>query len=280
MSRKSNPQRQCKDIFKSFGMRAREITISRKVMLSLVAVLVIFLILEYLILYKLVQPGFATLQTDNATQNAARCHDAINAELSHLSTVVYDWAAWDDTHQFVQDGNARFLEANISEEMYTAGTFDMVYICNLEGNVVYGEIYDPEKEKMTKLKELPSDNLGKDHWLLNHSEVDSTITGLLDTNNGLIMISSRPVVTSEAKGPIKGSLIIGRFLNSAKIKQISEQINVDFSIVPGKRSKDTTKSYRTIEYKDEEYAIYDLDRGPIRIINTKETSSPATCNKR
>ncbi len=98
-------------------MYSRGITISRKVMLSLVAILLIFLSLEYLILYKIILPGFASLQSDNATQNAARSHDAITSELSHLATLAEDWSVWDDTYQFVQDRNERYIEANIAEEI-------------------------------------------------------------------------------------------------------------------------------------------------------------------
>ncbi|MBW8017555.1 MAG: response regulator [Planctomycetes bacterium] len=246
-------------------MYSRGITISRKVMLSLVAILLIFLSLKYLILYKIILPGFASLQSDNATQNAARSYDALTSELSHLSTLAYDWAAWNDTYQFVQDGNQRYLQANISEEVFTSGTVDILYIINLEGKVIYSGVYDPEKEEMTKLQELPSDNFGKDHWLLKHSSLKGDITGLLNTKNGLILISSHPVITTESKGPIKGSLIMGRFLNSTKVNQISKQINVDFSIAVGKSLKDPKKSYRLIKWNNKEYFVYDIDNGLIRI---------------
>lgn len=246
-------------------MQTRAKAITRKVILSLVSILLIFLILEYVILYRIVLPGFASLQTDNAFGNAKRCYDAITSELSHLDTLAYDWSAWDDTYKFVQDRNKAFLEANIIENVFSSGTFDMVFIINLKGEILSGSTYDPEKEEMVNLKEFNTESFSEDHYLLRHSSKDSSVCGLICTDKGLLMIASRPVITSEGKGPIRGVLIMGRFLNSAKIKRISDQVNVDFSITRVQRNKGN-ESYQIINRGDGEYSVHNTKNGNIEVV--------------
>jgi len=51
---------------------------------------------------------------------------------------------------------------------------------------------------------------------------------LLDQN--ILIIASQPIVTSENKGPIQGSLIMGRYLNQEKKEQLAKRTKLDLDI--------------------------------------------------
>jgi len=46
------------------------------------------------------------------------------------------------------------------------------------------------------------------------------------------MVASRPILTSEREGPIRGTLIMGRFLNSAEISRLGETTELTLSVHP------------------------------------------------
>ena len=68
-----------------------------------------------------------------------------------------------------------------------------------------------ECEQRIALPEFPSDSLGKGHILLSNYDVELAISGIIITSKGPMLISSRPVVTSNHTGPIRGYLVMGVF---------------------------------------------------------------------
>ena len=52
------------------------------------------------------------------------------------------------------------------------------------------------------------------------------------TNRGPMLIASRPIVNSEEEGPIRGTLVMGKFLNGPVIEALQEQTQVEFQIWP------------------------------------------------
>jgi signal transduction histidine kinase len=52
------------------------------------------------------------------------------------------------------------------------------------------------------------------------------------TSKGPMLISSRPVITSNHAGPIRGYLVMGRLLNETYVKTLAEQINVQHMYMP------------------------------------------------
>ena len=116
---------------------------------------------------------------------------------------------------------------------------NLIYFCDLNGKVVWGKIYDLENEEPIHLPLFPEDRLPNTHPLINFNMGDGTeplseiaVKGVINTNRGLMLISSRPILNSENEGPVRGSLIMGKFLNDHLLKTFADQTHVDFSIIP------------------------------------------------
>ena len=69
-------------------------------------------------------------------------------------------------------------------------------------------------------------------FLIAHNDVLSSIKGVVLLSDRTMMISSHPIVTSEDKGPIRGTLIMGRTLNSNYIQSLSKDLHLMLSIEP------------------------------------------------
>ncbi len=54
--------------------------------------------------------------------------DALAGQLGELATFNHDWAAWDDTYAFVQDGNPRYVEANLMDETFVGARLDLMIL--------------------------------------------------------------------------------------------------------------------------------------------------------
>ncbi|WP_371905027.1 sensor histidine kinase [Desulfobacter postgatei] len=57
--------------------------------------------------------------------------------------------------------------------------------------------------------------------------MESSVAGVYTTEKGPLLVASRPVIRSLHQGPAKGYLIMGRFLNEAYMKILTDQTKVD-----------------------------------------------------
>jgi len=113
----------------------------------------------------------------------------------------------------------------------------LIYVCDSEGHVVWGRIYDPSVSNEVTLADFPQDSFSTNHNLLQHQSLDADITGIMLTERGPMLITSHPIVTSEGKGPSRGSIIMGRFLREKTIQELSDQTHIRFTVRDPKTSE-------------------------------------------
>lgn len=90
------------------------------------------------------------------------------------------------------------------------------------GQTVFGKAFDLEDEKEIPLPPGVSTYLAENDFLVTHQDTESSYTGTIVLPEGPMMISSHPILTSEDEGPIRGTLIIGRYLDAAKVDELAE----------------------------------------------------------
>lgn len=177
-------------------------------------------------------PSFLSLERMLAERDLIRCVEALRRELHHLDLVTHDWAAWDDTYRFLEERHAGYIESNLGPKTFFDNQFNLIYICTPEGKKVWGEAWDFNVRRRIDFPEFPSDSLVKGHIFISNQDVESTISGIFMTGKGPLLISSRPVTTSNHSGPIRGYLMMGRFLDEGYIKALEEQTNIQQAYQP------------------------------------------------
>jgi sensor domain CHASE-containing protein len=205
-------------------------SIKKKIVLILAGVVASFSIVQYGIEQLVVLPSFIALQQVEAEKDIKRCINAIRNQTDALVNLTADWAQWDDTYKFVQDENTDYAKSNLVQATFATAKLNLLYICNPQGRVVWGKIYDLQNETYIETKEFPETSFDKDHVLLKHDSVESSIEGLFLTELGPMLIGSRPILTSEVQGPIRGTLMMGRFLDEAMVERLSSGLSIDFRV--------------------------------------------------
>jgi len=186
--------------------------------------------LSFLIVDQTIYPSFVQLEDAKAEENLNRVVRAVESEVQHLDTLTYDWAVWDDTYEYVVDQNEEYRQSNLNITSFTGSGLDLIYIYDVTGKRIYGESYDQENEAFIEIAKLSHIDLPADHYLIKHESVESRIHGIMLTSVGPMMISSHPILTSEAEGPIRGTLVMGRILNETRITALAQQVQIDADI--------------------------------------------------
>lgn len=147
--------------------------------------------------------------------------NVLDQEKEDFDQRFLDWAAWDDTYQFVQDRNQTYIESNLPPEGFADIRLNLGLVMNSAGEMVYGTGFDLESNRFTPVPETVKRRLVLGDRLLQHSNLTSSLSGILVVPEGAMLISSRPILTSERKGPIRGTLITGRLLDEVAAARLS-----------------------------------------------------------
>ena len=205
-------------------------SIRRQVVALLTISALVYAGLHWQIEQKVLFPQFVLLQETEAKQDMQRIVSLIDHELTSVSQKVADWAAWDDTYEYVIDHNPDYEESNLLLESLIHMQINMLAIFDLEGQLIWGQGCNWRQEMPLSLDILAQGQLSPDHQLLQHQSPDDAINGILECPQGHMLFSAMPIVTSERTGPSRGTLMMGRFLDRECIDQWSQELSVPFSL--------------------------------------------------
>ena len=133
-----------------------------------------------------------------------------------------DWSAWDDSYKFVQDRNKNFIKSNLAPEVLSTSKVNLLLFVDTSGRIVFGTGFDLKTKKNLPIPEAIKKRLSANDLLLQHPTAKSTVDGIFLLPSNPMLISSQPIVTSQGKGPIRGTLICGRYLDADSIKKVAQ----------------------------------------------------------
>ncbi|AFY77830.1 PAS domain S-box [Pleurocapsa sp. PCC 7327] len=175
--------------------------------------------------------SYAKFNRERAILNAKQVQNVLSHEICQLDLMAGDWAEWDDTYQFVKDGNAAYIASNLVNRTFTNLKLNVFLIVDQSGQIVFGQGFDLQSQKR---RALPADLMAlifQDRSpLLRHSRTDGSIKGFVLLQEGLMLLSARSILTSQEQEPVRGTLIMGRFLDRAEIERLAEIMQVKLSL--------------------------------------------------
>ncbi len=175
--------------------------------------------------------GFAEVEAENTRQNVKRVQDALSEEITKLDLTTRDWAEWDDTYGFVQDGNkARaYFKANLRDNITIARIkVNLMLYVHSSGRMVFGKGFDLEREKVIPITKDYQKHFS-DNRILLQPQIKSSLTGLILLPEVPMLIASRPILHTASTGPVAGTLLMGRYLNAAAIKRLAERTHLSIT---------------------------------------------------
>ncbi|MCZ7401855.1 MAG: ATP-binding protein [Candidatus Methanoperedens sp.] len=203
----------------------------RKKTLLIIGISLFFLIaLLYFISSAVVLNSFSKVEKQDTIKNVNRVNDALSDEIYVLSGVVGDWAAWNETYTFVNGENPKFVEEQIADTTFIEIRVNLMLFINSTGGIAYGSGFDLKNDTTMPIPEGMQEYLSADSILLRHHNTDSSITGIILLPEGPMLIASRPILKSDGTGPIRGSVIWGRYLDDEEIKMIGTKTHLNITM--------------------------------------------------
>jgi PAS domain S-box-containing protein len=169
------------------------------------------------------------MESETASKEVFKTIKIINYEISNLDSTAIDWAFWNDTYYFVLDNNNDYILDNLMDDTFSTLKINFFVITDKTGKIVYKKAYDLAEEKELDFPQSLEDSIiNTDIFIID--ETDSSLRGILKNEDAPVFLASRPILKSDSTGPIAGTLIIGRFVDSREVNTLSEIAPYPFNL--------------------------------------------------
>jgi sensor domain CHASE-containing protein/GAF domain-containing protein len=162
----------------------------------------------------LLTQSYGALEKRQVEQDTQRAVDAVLKDLDAIAGVTLDYSQWDDTYAYIANPDQQYIDSNFTD-LYNDLKLNAVIFVDSSAKIVASLGADLQKKKQVPVSASLIAQLTSDSFLLNHPKPTSVHAGILQLPEGPMLVVSRPIVTSKGKEPIRGTVIMGRYLDAA-----------------------------------------------------------------
>ena len=173
-------------------------------------------------------PSFEALEDEAVADDLKRASKAFHHSSSSLERTATDWAWFDDMWAFMDTRQPEFLEANANAQTLYNVDADILAYVDLKGELVMGRaLLDAQRTQdglPPKLLEMitgrgyfaQAGHLGQDFDTLVTLEEGKTA-----------FLSARPIRRSDKSGEVRGTLIVGRYIDGDEQARLADETQLD-----------------------------------------------------
>jgi sensor domain CHASE-containing protein len=190
------------------------------------ASLTIFLLVLMLLARVVVLKSYLQIEEDETREHIDRIDAALQNEVDHLSGICSDYATWNDSYRFVKGEYPDFVRLNLDDDSLKKLRLNFVSFIAPDGDEIYSKVVDLQGVNFNPYTVLRPDLL-KGAPLL---DLKSGASGFLVAGGMPIVVSSRPVLTSEGNGPVAGILIMGRIVDARELAHLRRLVRLPLEV--------------------------------------------------
>ena len=203
----------------------------RRIFLVIGGTLVVMVLIIVTVTRWVLLDGFARLETRYLKTDLERVSNAIDESLSSLSRTADDWAAFDDSYTFMQTRSPAYVAANITDDVFENLRLNVLLFLDTQGRPVLGRAFD---FAAGRTGDIPGSLM---NWLSTHPDfwffttADAHAQGIIPLPKGPLLAVSRPIISSLRQGPVRGALIMGRYLDNREAERLADRLRTSLSVI-------------------------------------------------
>ena len=204
----------------------------QKILLINTLTLISIISVIYLFSESLFLNDYQKLEDQAIQRNNDRFWSSLESEFTNLSIINSDWASWDDTYLYMQDFNPIYIESNFVDGTFISLKLNYLILLDVEGNLVYSRGYDLQEFEDIPLTFDLLSQIQPGSMLATHPDPASHVNGLISIDEKILMVDSKPILTSDDEGPVMGALIMARFFDTTILSQLSQNTQLSINSNP------------------------------------------------
>jgi signal transduction histidine kinase len=176
--------------------------------------------------------SFQEVEQEKTVETVRNLVDTIDQINRQFSDRFADWSAWDDSYAFMADEKPEFEKVNLNIESLINIRINLILFVDLSGRIVYGTGFDLNTKRFMPVPAAIVKHLVPGDALLTHETPADSHYGQIMLPTGTMMLAARPIVNSDSTRDIRGTLILGRYLNQQEVDSLPETKRFSLTLFP------------------------------------------------
>lgn len=198
-----------------------------KILFIIVVVFALLLAVAGVVLNRTVFDNLTRLEHEDVSEQANRLEELIAQQLLSLSGPVQDWAAWDETFNYIAKPNAAFEKVNLSSKSLDLVKFNLLAVLDAKGQTLVH--VDNVGGAYRLSRTLPPEIHAQ---VMASRQISTGECGMLVMKPYPLLFCIRPVMPSEMDKPSNGYLLVGRYLHQERMEELrramKQSVNLRF----------------------------------------------------
>jgi two-component system, NtrC family, sensor kinase len=191
------------------------------------AVMIAYAAGNYFLQRHFVLREFTKLEAETAQRDDDRVDEAFEREQEAVSTMASDWGNWNEIHEFMESRNPAIPERDLSVSAMNGLGADFVALVDADGQFAWSRSLHPDTREVIAPPPVASTVMVTWKAAMRAGEERS---GIIRTDLGAMMVAVAPVLNGEGAGPVRGSIILGRYVTDKVVSELSQRTKLDFSL--------------------------------------------------
>jgi signal transduction histidine kinase/sensor domain CHASE-containing protein/CheY-like chemotaxis protein len=205
-------------------------TIRSKTLATIGVTFAFLIVAVYVILQTTILPQFDEQEERSTHRNLQQAVASIGERLDSLDRVTSDWAKWDDLYAFVAGRNPGFVATNVVDETFRNVRLNVMLFVRTSGEVVEAQGFDLAAGQRVPVPRSLLAHLQTGSPLRSSADPNVGSKGILMLPEGPLLVSARPIVRSDGRGPVRGTVIWGRFLDFQALKNVADKTQLSLTL--------------------------------------------------
>ncbi|NVO04779.1 MAG: diguanylate cyclase [Rhodoferax sp.] len=201
-----------------------------KIIASLLAILAVLALVTTQVLQRQLAREFAVQEQVQVETDMRRLLLALDYQMTEVDVILGSWSNFTGLYEYVAKPDAKFRQDELNADALRAAHFDWLMLANVQHQIT-DLVEVPRKDGSLPLHRMKGEAgnaaLAKLGTLLQARPNGCGIFGL---DNYLGFLCFRPLLTSDVKGPSRGSVIIGRHITPEMQKAIAKETGLPFEL--------------------------------------------------
>ncbi|MBX4259366.1 EAL domain-containing protein [Clostridium estertheticum] len=197
-----------------------------KIVLLVSLILICFL---YMISKSFLLKSFTHMEIDKAFKDTKVVLNYIQNDLNNINDVNLDYARWDETYNYMNNRNNKYIEDNFDDTTSMGGVkINFIFITDNQGNIVYKKNMKEDTKEMFTLafaKNITS-NISK---LLSNNNIKN-VKGTLLYGKYPILISAQRITKGGGLGHSPGFLIFAKYYDKEEMDTLNQNTGLKTEI--------------------------------------------------
>ena len=207
-------------------------SIRKRLLISMSLLLVGLIAVTFAVSHSLLTSDFSEIERNEVRRDMGRVMNALEKNIADLDIAAMRCAQDNDTIPMLDTMDRRYIARELSDDLISKSKLDVVAFITSDGKPIFIRSRDRFSHFSSQLPLalrrciIPGDPLEVG------CQADGGLKGIVSDGASPVLMAARPVTAVGSKKPIRGFVVIGKYLDSRVTGDIQAYTGVSVSIVP------------------------------------------------